>query len=54
MRESWGQENTPDDGWVDAIRYEENRDKSGFFGIVTEESVLNRHVSMMGIKRVIA
>lgn len=51
-RESWGQENTRDDGRFDAIRYDETRYKSGFRGILDEESVLNRHVSMVRIKRV--
>ncbi|GAU03724.1 hypothetical protein BSLA_02f0829 [Burkholderia stabilis] len=53
-RESWGQENTPDDGRTDAIRYDETIDKSEFCGIVDAKPTLNRHVSSMGNARITA
>jgi len=52
MRESWGQGSTRDDRGIDTVRYDETRDKSGFYGIGGLKAVFNRHVSVMRIKRI--
>lgn len=51
-RESWGQGRARGDRGIDTVRYDETRDKSGFYGIGGLKSVFNWHVSVMRIKRI--
>jgi len=47
MRESWGQKSPQADCRIDAIRYDETRDKSGFCGIRFVKRMLSGNVSSM-------
>lgn len=51
-RESLGQGRARGDRGIDTVRYDETRDKSGFYGIGDLKAVFNRHVSAMRIKRI--
>jgi len=44
---SWGQKSGQANDWIDAIRYDEMRDKSGYCGNGFVKQVLNRNVSSM-------
>ncbi|MDW9250356.1 hypothetical protein C7S13_6219 [Burkholderia cepacia] len=52
MRESWGQKSRHADCRIDAIRYDEKRDKSGFCGIRSVNRMSSGNVSSMRNERI--